>query len=154
MAERMFMRALLVHVPAQEAMDADWNTHGHLSIQARAAFGTAAMDAGTPDRGQGRRRDGRRGHDRQRPPRALPVQGDVRPGRHGVYTGQDIASGRFVARVFWDANDLDGGGLVVRFHDRADEFPDSVEGVAEALEFVAGCTLDATSLEEIRALTS
>lgn len=47
----MLLRSVTAHVPAQEEMDADWSEYGHLGIKTRAAFGGAAVDVGTPDRG-------------------------------------------------------------------------------------------------------
>lgn len=48
----MLLERRVVNVPADPELDADVNEYGHLGCKIRAAFGLAAVEAGTPDFGQ------------------------------------------------------------------------------------------------------
>lgn len=73
-------------------------------------------------------------------------------GGFDVATGQDVSAGDVIARVYWDDPGGDiGAGVVVKWHDGETQLPDSAaETVLMFLEH--GYVLDASSIEDVRAL--
>ena len=73
-----------------------------------------------------------------------------------IYTGEDVASGRRVGHIYWDTQDQDNGGLVLRLQQDPsagyqDELPESA---AEAVDYLArsGYELDPVSVEDVHDL--